>query len=74
MYFMVAEAEQSSAAAHMDCCPHAEAKGMAKLKEEIRELGQLLGYRTFKQAQAMGVVKLWAEARAELAKAKGKQA
>jgi hypothetical protein len=58
----------------MDCCPHAEAKGMAKLKEEIRELGQLLGYRTFKQAQAMGVVKLWAEARAELAKAKGKQA
>ncbi len=32
-----------------------------------------MGY-TYTQAHAMDVIKLWAEARAELAKAKGRQA
>jgi hypothetical protein len=47
---------------------------MAKIHPEIRELGQLLGYSTFTQTQARGVVKLRAQARAALAKAIGKQA
>jgi hypothetical protein len=55
----------------MDYCPHADAKSMVKIREEIGELGRLLGYRTFRQAYAMGFIK---QARAALAKAKGGQA
>ncbi len=64
---------QTSAAAHMDCCSHAVAMSSTKHKEEIQELGQLLGYSTV-QARAIGVVKVRAESRVLMAKAKGRQA
>ncbi len=56
------------AAACMGCCPHAEAIRDAKIRDEIRQLKDLLGtYSTFKQAKAQGVVKLRAELRAAFA-------
>ncbi len=63
---------QPSAAAHMDCCPHADAVNQGKLVDEIKDLGQLLGYSTVNEIRARGVVQLRAESRAALAKAQGR--